>query len=127
MTVPTLSHRYQRLVSFAHSRREPALTPAQVAERTALPVGLLESVERGAADFTHEEAAAVATALGLNDADYLAAQPEDSEAAVAMYERLLLLIQARDLGVQHIAARDTCGGEGFISTVRARLSLLARH
>ncbi|MFZ2510950.1 MAG: hypothetical protein WAW85_07670 [Gordonia sp. (in: high G+C Gram-positive bacteria)] len=125
MTIPSLADRYSLLVCFAHSRREEALTSSQIADRTGLPCALFDDVAAGRRHFTAGQAAVTAAALGLQDAAYLAAHPGDDVAVIAMYERLQLLVEARDLGVQHIAARDTAGS-GLAKTVKSRLALLGR-
>lgn len=124
----SLQIRYARLVAFAHNRREPELTDVQVGERSGVDpealrmvrAGQLTKLPAGAAD-------AIATGLGLEDGAYLEdlRTPEQKQVAEEMHERLEMYIQARELGVRRIAARNTHNSSGLARRVSEHLRALA--
>lgn len=123
-TIPPLQERYMRLVEFAHSRREPEPSDQTVSERSGVPVEVLTAIRNGQMNRIEESTARdIAVALGLHSGTYLsdvetASQIDDVQ---SMHERLLMFIEARNLGVQHIAARDTTRSPELISRVRDHL------
>lgn len=124
----TLKERYERLVAFAHNRRESELTDTEVAERSGVDLAILHQIRDGSlAALCAHDADAITRTLGLQSGSYLGSldSPEDFAEATTMHEKLDLYIAARELGVQHIAARDTSRSPRLVGRVRDQLRALA--
>lgn len=126
MNYPSLTERYDRLINWAHSRTESPLTPEQVSERSGVAIAAINAVRSGRGAFTEDEARAAGRALGLTDPVYLFAEltADDLPRVVAMHERLAMFIEARELGVEHIAARGACDEAAVIQRVRSHIASL---
>lgn len=124
-----LRARYLRLLDFAHSRTEPALSDAQVAERSGVALSVLSQIREGSiVEIDAAEATAIATSLGLLDGSYLHAPLANSVAMAdvqVMHEKLEMYIEARSLGVERIAARDITQSAGLVGRVRDHLRVLS--
>lgn len=123
-----LDIRYKQLVAFRHSRHEPELTDEQIAALSGVDVTLLAAVRNGKVTaLSPHDADAIATSLGLEDGSYL--RPLDTpglvENAEVMHEKLQMYIEARALGVQRIAARDTSDSPRLVGWVRQHLRNLS--
>ncbi|MYR08998.1 hypothetical protein GTV32_22980 [Gordonia sp. SID5947] len=80
-------------------------------------------------DIPVETRRAITEIFGLVDDTYLS-DPQTAagaDAIIVMHERLLMYSEARDLGVQHIATRDTERDPALISKVRAELRAMTKQ
>ncbi|GAB88135.1 hypothetical protein [Gordonia rhizosphera] len=134
--IPPLKERLNRAVDFAHSRSESPLTSREIADQVsatlqdeiseqlirelrdgtinAVPVGLVEPL---------------AQVFGIRDHGYFAdpVAAADIDRVLVMHERLALLIEARDLGVQHIATRDVDQDPRLVHKLRAALAAMTKR
>ncbi|WP_143708025.1 hypothetical protein [Gordonia terrae] len=136
--IPPLSERISRLVTFGHSRHEPALTDRQIADKvsTAVNAPVPEDLIRGLREGTEKAVptdlvAPLAAVFGLFDIAYLAPEhaslsSDEVDRILLMHERLELLSEARDLGVQHIATRDVDQDPQLISKLKAALNAMTK-
>lgn len=137
--IPPLHERISRLIDFAHNRQESPLTDRQIADQLSASANapVSEDLIRGLREGTQhavpsELVAPLAAVFGLRDTDYLAADHDSPTPAIAdrillMHERLALLTEARDLGVQHIATRDVDQDPQLISKLKAALGAMTKH
>lgn len=137
--IPPLHQRISRLIDFAHNRQESPLTDRQIADKLSAAVNapVADDLIRGLREGTrpavpHELVAPLAAVFGLRDTAYLTADqdspsPDVVDRILLMHERLALLTEARDLGVQHIATRDVDQDPQLISKLKAALDAMTKR
>lgn len=135
MNTPPLHERLNRLVSFAHPRNQPSLTNREIADKASTildaPVdeALIAALRSGAVTvLTDDLRQALGQVFGLRDLGYLAAPRSVAEnnQILLMHDRLALIAEARDLGVQHIATRDVDQDPNLVRKLRAALSAMIK-
>lgn len=135
MNTPPLHERLNRLVSFAHPRTQPPLTNRQIADKASCvldsPVdeALIAALRNGSVTVMGDDLrAALGQVFGLQDLGYLAAPRSDveNEQILLMHDRLALITEARDLGVQHIATRDVDQDPKLVRKLRSALGAMIK-
>lgn len=136
--IPPLNERISRLVAFGHSRNELPLTDRQIADQLSttlnapVPEDLIRGLRLGTEKVVPTELVdPLAAVFGLRDVAYLAPEhaslsSDEVDRILLMHERLELLSEARDLGVQHIATRDVDQDPQLISKLKAALSAMTK-
>lgn len=136
--IPPLNERISRLVAFGHSRNEPPLIDRQIADQLSttvnapVPEDLIRGLRAGTEKVVPTELVEpLAAVFGLRDVAYLAPEhaslsSDEVDRILLMHERLELLSEARDLGVQHIATRDVDQDPQLISKLKAALSAMTK-
>ena len=127
MEYMSVADRLNLMIDFAHSRGEDPFTNVVLArkasEHLATPVTAetIEAVRTGRTpDLSHELAEALCRPCGLSTGNYLTLPANHPEVQTKV-EQFQMLITARDLGVQHIAARDTSNTISAITRARDQL------
>ncbi|ASR05601.1 hypothetical protein [Gordonia rubripertincta] len=135
MNTPPLHERLNRLVSFAHPRNQPSLTNREIADKASTileaPVdeALIAALRNGSVTvLTDDLRQALGQVFGLQDLRYLAAPRSVAEnnQILLMHDRLALIAEARDLGVQHIATRDVDQDPNLVRKLRAALGAMIK-
>ena len=135
MTTPPLHERLNRLVSFAHPRNQPPLTNREIADRASTildaPVdeALIAALRNGSVTvLTDDLRQALGQVFGLQDLGNLTAPRSVAEnnQILLMHDRLALIAEARDLGVQHIAPRDVAQDPNLVRKLRAALGAMIK-
>ena len=133
MFVPPLSDRLNRLIDFSHQRSEQPLTDTQIAIRTAdhgvSAVAVAAARSGQPSGLNHQQLAAIGRVLGLLDPVYLTPDNAVVDDAVRarildFHDRLDLMIEARTLGIQHIATRNVDQDPRLIPKLRAALAAM---
>ncbi|QGP90677.1 hypothetical protein GKZ92_23510 (plasmid) [Gordonia sp. 135] len=111
MNTPPLHDRLNRLVSFAHPRNQPPLTNREIADKASTlldaPVDedLIVALRDGSVTvLTDDLREVLGQIFGLTDLGYLKTPRcvAENNQILLMHDRLALISEARDLGVQHI-------------------------
>lgn len=135
MNTPTLHERLNRLVSFAHPRSQPPLTNRQIADKASCvldaPVdeALIAALRNGTVTVLGDDLrAALGEVFGLKDLGYLKTPltAAENDRILLMHDRLALIAEARDLGVQHIATRDVDQDPNLVRKLRAALGAMIK-
>lgn len=135
MNTPPLHERLNRLVSFAHPRNQPSLTNREIADKASTileaPVdeALIAALRNGSVTvLTDDLRQALGQVFGLQDLGYLAVPRSvaESNQILLMHDRLALIAEARDLGVQHIATRDVDQDPNLVRKLRAALGAMIK-
>lgn len=135
MNTPPLHERLNRLVSFAHPRNQPSLTDREIADQASTildaPVdeALIAALRNGSVTvLTDDLRQALGQVFGLQDLGYLAVPRSVAEnnQILLMHDRLALIAEARDLGVQHIATRDVDQDPNLVRKLRAALGAMIK-
>ena len=127
MDYMSVADRLNLMIEFAHSRDEQPFTSAELAGKasvhleTPVTAEVIDAVRSGrTSDLSPELAEALCRPCGLSTGRYLILPATHSEVQTKI-EQFQMLITARDLGVQHIAARDTSNATSAIARAREQL------
>ncbi|MFV3116637.1 hypothetical protein [Gordonia amicalis] len=133
MNTPPLHDRLNRLVSFAHPRNQPPLTNREIADKASTlldaPVDedLIVALRDGSVTvLTDDLREVLGQIFGLTDLGYLKTPRcvAENNQILLMHDRLALISEARDLGVQHIATRDVDQDPNLVRKLRAALGAM---